>query len=498
MKITLYLKVGRETREVVVHCGNGEKSFKWLGLVATQKYALAAPTGTVRCRESVRGASEHAQHHPVGIRLSNGECPIPSAMLSDFLHDGDVVHVDMESERAVNSVGYARTSGWYDEAFKNSDYDSGSHDVITQEYQDVEAVDLFADSAACKVMRNLIRTQYVDGDKIASRLAAEWPVVREALPRLSAADSTKLSNMCRRYYCFLAELFKNYIPLENTMNGEIFSSVVTDANIFGDASAARAESVFRRVAGSRARAGGAAGLDFPAFLAALVVCSQQLHVNTLDRDARVRDSAESLYSVVHDMLLPLIFRLDLNHVTKDIFCSSPFLGSLRACHDDLVNVFEKTASRGGTEPPILLHIEHMADLLVELGLLKQSADPSHGRVEMVVSFLVKSRTGILQGEAYMRSPSPTTDAVDKQRTQNLRRGEDYDFPENVITYPEFVEVCARAGAHKYAKGLLESDLSISAKLIEYREAMEKSINMVADLNRKRPTTPTKQHSRAGR
>lgn len=497
MKVTLRLQVGRETRDTVVHCGNGEKTFKWLGLVATQKFALAAPSGTVRCRESVRGASEHAQHHPTGIRLNDGSSPMPSDMLSDFVRDGDIVYVDIESTRSVNSVGYAQTSGWYDEAFKNSDYDSGGHDVVAHEHKDVEAVDLFADSAACKVMRNLVRTQCIDTDKVQSMINEEWPVVQGALPRLNNSDSMKLKHMCQRYYCYLLELYKSYIPLEADMSASVFSNFVKDANIFGDANAARADAVYRRVVSSRQH-GSPSGLDFPGFLIALIISSQQLHVNTLDRNARVRDSAESLYAVVNEMLMPLILRLGLNHVTKDIFCSSTFLDKLRGCHDHLVAIFEKTASRSGSEPPILLHIEHMADLLIELGLLKNRAELGAGRVEMVVSFLVNSRSGILIGEPYLRNPSPTTDSVDKQRTQNLRRSEDYDFPENVITYPEFVEVCARAGAFKFAKGLLESDLAVEEKLTEYREAMEKSINLIADLDRKRPATPTKQHSRVVR
>lgn len=473
---------------MTVHCGNGEKSFKWLGLVATQRFALAAPSGISRCRESVRGSSEHAQHHPVVVRLHSGDAPIPSAMLSEFLHDGDTVYVELENGREVSSVGYAKTSPWFDEAFKNSDYDSGSHEVSAPCSNEVREVDPFGDSAACKVMRNLLRTQGVNDDEITARLMAEWPLVTQSVPRVSDSDNIKLRNMCRRFYCFLWELYKHYIPLENTMDMATFVTFVADANIFGDASSTRAVTVFKRVAAPR----GVDDMDFSCFLAALVISSQQLHVNTLDKDAYVRNSAGALYAVISNMLMPLVYRLDLNHVTKDIFCGSDFLGALRGHHDDLVEVFEKTASRSGTEPPVMLHIEHFADLLVELKLLKDG-----GRIEALNSLLVASRAGILNGEPYLHIPSITTDSVDRQRSQNLRRSEDYDFPENIVSYPEFVEVCARVGGKRFAKGLMESDLSVAEKLRDYTDAMLKSINLVADLNRKRPPTPTKQYSRMG-
>lgn len=488
MKINLILEIEGDKRALVIHCGNGEKSFKWLGLVATQRFALAAPVGTSRCRESVRGSSEHAQHHPVRVRLSSGDCPIPSSMLSEFLHDGDTVYVELDNGREVNSVGYAQSSSWFDEAFKNSDYDSGAREASEAASDELQAVDPFGDSAACKVMRNLLRTQVLDEDKIASLLMDEWPLVKHSVPRLTDSDNVMLKNMCRRYYCFLLELFKHYAALTSSMDLENFSTLVVDANIFGVSSLSRSSVVFKRVTSAR----GVASMDFSCFLAALIICSQQLHVNTLDKDGCVRNSSEALYAVVRDMLMPLIYRLQLNHVTKDIFCSTAFFDKLRGFHDDLVLVFEKTAARSGTEPPVVLHIEHMADLLVELKFLKDS--DSH-RIEILNSMLLASRAGILKGEPYLRNPSITTDSVDKQRSQNLRRPEVYDFPENIITYPEFVEVCARAGALKFAKGLLESDLSVPQKLIEYTEAMERSVTMVANLNRKRPPTPTKQHSR---
>lgn len=486
MKVNVILVVGGEQRSVVIPCGNGEKTFKWLSLVATQRFALFAPIGQIRCRESVRGTTESAQHQILSLRLEGGDAPLPSALLTEFLHDGDTVYVDLDTEQKVDSVGNAKTSAWYDEAFKNSEHDEGRPPPLISGEVEFDFVDHFSDSPGSKVMRNLLRTQMLDGNKVSQALNRVWPAVSETFPRLSAADNAKIKSLCQFNYCYLFELFKHYSPLEPEMDEEAFVTFVCEVSIFGPSSSSRAKVIFSRALSTRPDK---STMDFSAFLASLILCAQQLHVNTLDKDARVLTSAGALGAVITDLLMPLIFKLELNYVSKDRFSSAVFLEKLWEHHGHLVLVFEKTASRSGSELPVSLHIEHMADLLVEVGLLK--GGEHNGRIEVLNSYLINSRKGLLQGEPYLRLPSISTDAVDKQRAQNLRRNDDYDLVENIITYPEFVEVVARAGAAKFSKGLMKSDLSVPEKIEGLMVAMIRGVSIVGDVNRKRPPTPTK-------
>lgn len=478
MRLNVVLHIGKESVVTEVSCGSGDKTFKWLALVAAQKYTNSVPNGMLRSRDGFNGVTAHAQHHPISITLASGELPPPTALLSDFLKDGDRVTVDLSSEARVSRIGYAESTSWFDDGFKLSGNDTGSrHNLVPSEEKESDTDIFFVDSPDSRFMRVLLSKQMIDDYKVMAKLDIDWIIVRRSLPQLSETNAQKLKKIYNKFYCYLLELYAHYAGFEDKLDLTLFTNLITDAHIFDSATVNKIPIVFDRVISSRE---GLSKIDFPGLLTALIICAQMQHVNTLDASATVFDPSGALRVVLESRMLPLIVHLGLNHVTKSLFCSPELLEKIKENHPDLVLVFEKTAAKSGVELPVILHIEHMGDLLVDVGLLKGG----EGRIELVVSFLVAARSGLICGPLYTREPSITTESVDKQRAQNLRRGEDFDFVENIITYPEFVEVCARAGCHKFARNILESDNSVTDKLDTYRIAMERGVTESAAFIRK--------------
>ena len=52
---------------IEVPCGQGQQSFKWLGMVASQRFSLASPLGGLRFRDDIRGLSDNDVALPTGI-----------------------------------------------------------------------------------------------------------------------------------------------------------------------------------------------------------------------------------------------------------------------------------------------------------------------------------------------------------------------------------------------------------------------------------------------
>jgi hypothetical protein len=478
MRLIVVLRIGKESVSTEVSCGSGDKTFKWLALVAAQKYTNSVPNGTLRCRDGFNGVTPHAQHHPIALSLDSGESPPPTAFLSEFLKDGDRVTVDLTSEARVSRIGYAESTSWFEDGFKLSGNDTCSrNNQVRLEEKESDTDVFFVDTPDSRFMRVLLSKQMIDDYKVMAKLDSDWTMIRRSLPQLSDINAQKLKKIFFKYYCYLLELYAHYVGFEDKLDLTLFTNMITDAHIFDSTTIGKIPIVFDRVISSRE---GLSKIDFPGLLTALIICAQMQHVNTLDASATVFDPSGALRTVLESRMLPLIVHLGLNHVTKSIFCSPELLEKIKENHPDLVLVFEKTAAKSGVELPVVLHIEHMADLLVDVGLLKVG----EGRIELVVSFLVAARSGLTSGPVYTREPSITTESVDKQRAQNLRRGEDFDFVENIITYPEFVEVCARAGCHKFARNVLESDNSVMDKLSAYRHAMERGVTECAAFIRK--------------
>lgn len=73
MKVVAVIKFNDEEKEIEIPCGFGDKTFKWLSMVACQRFALLSPHGLVRSRDEIRGQTENDQLMPTELYLDSGD-----------------------------------------------------------------------------------------------------------------------------------------------------------------------------------------------------------------------------------------------------------------------------------------------------------------------------------------------------------------------------------------------------------------------------------------
>ena len=66
-----------------ISVGAGDKTFKWLGNTASQRFATQDPNGALRRRDPVRrGMSKFSSYQSIEVTLPTGQTPHPSALLA--------------------------------------------------------------------------------------------------------------------------------------------------------------------------------------------------------------------------------------------------------------------------------------------------------------------------------------------------------------------------------------------------------------------------------
>ncbi|KAH8047827.1 hypothetical protein JL722_12848 [Aureococcus anophagefferens] len=80
-------RTDRESR-FRIPCGNGQKTFKWLGLVSAARYSSESPKGSLRMRESRQAQAAGTALIPSNITTSDTSFFHPEALLGEQLEDG--------------------------------------------------------------------------------------------------------------------------------------------------------------------------------------------------------------------------------------------------------------------------------------------------------------------------------------------------------------------------------------------------------------------------
>ena len=104
MKINVKVILDDQYRNFSISCGVGDKSFKWLALVVSERFANAAPNGTLRWRNDYNGISDRVQYSSDDIVLPSGEAPSASDLINHHLRDGDEVTMNLAYKQRLDKV----------------------------------------------------------------------------------------------------------------------------------------------------------------------------------------------------------------------------------------------------------------------------------------------------------------------------------------------------------------------------------------------------------
>jgi hypothetical protein len=129
--------VYHESEELLeLSVGDGRRTFKWLGLVAAQRFAaLSKPSGRRRQRETTHGTdfSTSARLLPCRVHTSANPFCHPDNLLVNEVRDGEEVVVVLSDKMAVDGVGQPAMDRWQYIAFETSEHRRGHRQQALEE-----------------------------------------------------------------------------------------------------------------------------------------------------------------------------------------------------------------------------------------------------------------------------------------------------------------------------------------------------------------------------
>lgn len=455
MKVTVRIICGKEERTIDIACGDGQKTFKWLGMVASQRFAGDAPHGALRRYDELRGINDRAQQHAFDILLPSGDKAHPSELIIDLLNHEDEVIIDLLSNLNVDNCGLPQPSKWSEIAFTSRDSMNVTDEFASEsKLANDKTFTLSDEDVKSKIdfMRLVLGTQIIDYRKISLLFEVHWPHVKLNLRRLNEDQSNKLKDILQKHYGILMEIFERF-----SMNGKMglpnFQAFMKEAQVHPIAR--EFESLTKQDFLRAAASVDGSSLHFGAFLHSLMLTSQGRLVDTLDSSAQVRSPTDAIVILLNRHILPLADQHRLPYLTKEAFCSESFLLQVRLLHDKLFEVFEKYAFKSNKDNPTSISAEVMGELLYECQLSDLKPEDSvrenmnSKATKEARALLLEVKKGIIVGR-----PKFDVAELEQETSKHVVLP-----PETEYTFPEFVDAISRMGQIKHSdKRLTESML----------------------------------------
>ncbi|CAM9401761.1 unnamed protein product [Discosporangium mesarthrocarpum] len=212
--------------------GDGNKTFKWLGLAAAQRFStMVKPHGSRRHREKKGPKGLHTiSAKLLPSRVSTNEAPFchPEKIISTELDDGHAVCVTLSSKMPVNPIGKPDGDRWMFIAFSISDpMESKREDVLQEEQRCVCSIrKRTEDELAAKMagvaakkggeMRHIISSQLYSSDKVERAFTEDWDKLTgpplHPLNNITqdTEEQAKIKGVIFNHYLTLVEMFATY------------------------------------------------------------------------------------------------------------------------------------------------------------------------------------------------------------------------------------------------------------------------------------------------
>jgi hypothetical protein len=429
MKVNVLIRCGKEERNVLVSCGRGDKTFKWLGMVASQRHAQSIPNGTLRRRDTdmMRSFSSRTQQAPENMILPGGEYAHPSAQIFDYMEDGETVICVLSDKVTVSKLSSPNATTWSTMAFTSSADNEQNFEEKEEDGPPLEALRKLKTNAS--FMKVVMQSQMMDDKQLLASLESHWEKVSQVMPRISQQVSNDLKYICGEYIAMLESLFGHYAST-GEMDLSTFKNIMEESETFFQKDT---EKLSTRVYDTVLRATKQNSLDFGSFLAALVLCAQTRHNDTLDQSTSLKDPKGAFLPLLSQNMFFLTNKLNLPCLVRAELCSEENLSFMRQYHSELFLTFETYANTLLREFPLTITSEQVAEILFDAGLIESASN-----VKIVDSILRATREGMIRGrEVYFDPSDPQADSR---------------FPEDEFTFSEFCEGVQRAGIIYYANG----------------------------------------------
>ncbi|KAK7238917.1 hypothetical protein SO694_00026162 [Aureococcus anophagefferens] len=250
MHLLVTVKCGQRESRFRIPCGNGQKTFKWLGLVSAARYSSESPKGSLRMRESRQAQAAGTALIPSNITTSDTSFFHPEALLGEQLEDGAEVCVALAPRVAVDAAGHPKTSRWSTIAFELSDPRKPFREqAMRDEYSAQEAkrtaleameADKRRGTMARKGsrLREVIKSQLPDRNAVHEAMHEDWFAMGKH--RVLEALVADKQEQQKAHYVQLDELFKTYaasgssIATAQEIEFNEFTEFVHNANLVAE------------------------------------------------------------------------------------------------------------------------------------------------------------------------------------------------------------------------------------------------------------------------
>lgn len=439
MKINVKLVFGNQEKIIAIPCGTGNKTFKWLGIVASERFSKAAPNGYLRRMDEFCAISDQAQYHPSEIMLADGEIPSPEDMIYDLLRDGDEITITLRSKQSVEdgvdcpsptkwgSMAYSLSSPMKDES-KIDDNNSETEVTEDEDPEEIVIEDPITIKAKSDFMRILLNSQIINHRKIEHIVNTEWDQISMNIPRLKPEDNANIKDVFAANWDVIQELFQMFAPSGSMLSTE-FSNFVEESGVFPAISMSyQAKSIYSRVC--KYLSVTEKNFSPACLLVAILLCAQAKYNDTMDSKISSISSYEALEYLFANNFRPLAKRMNAHSLLKDEFCSDLCLSKLQPYYHELHLFFDKYAAKV-RDIPSTVPVENVAVIFDRADLIDDKED-----VDQVATFLKDIRRGTIYGRSL---DDEGGDEEDREKSM-------HEF-----SFAEFMEASCRAGFAKFYK-----------------------------------------------
>jgi hypothetical protein len=508
MKIKVIVRFGEFERIFQIPCGSGDKTFKWLGNIASQRYALAAPNGILRSREDYCGVTEKVQYMATRILLSSGETPKPHELLHDSLRDDDVIVVELSNTVPIKKLsGAPNTSEWSslaysasqtqlqymldvqeeevaDDSDNNGEFESGDDESV------ISTEKLTEKTSRINFIKLMLKSQLLNVKELNRQVESVYSKLEGNLKLLKPLEHEGMKELLQDYWDILKDLFHafqvtsegvNQNNNTNTMDMDHFVAFLDEANIFPAVILIQqAHLIFQHTISYFPKNGQL--LYFDGFLLALILTAQlkfndtvhtrgveakALHtVNLSPNTTRIANQPSILWKshssikdfrrLLRDHCLPLARRFECYSYLRNAFVSDNCLLRIRDHYEILQAEFDKESMKT-KDFPTTITIESMCDLLHHCELESTISTPA--TINKIRLLLAEVRQGSIFGREACIDNGEYDVKMSGSSANNSsnNNSQQFVFPEQEFSFPEFVEAIARAGYYHFSKQRLANN-----------------------------------------
>lgn len=459
MRIKAIVKFGAYEREFYIPCGNGNKSFKWLGSTASSRYAMASPHGALRSRDHYCGVSDRVQYLTLSITVPSGDNPHPAELIQDYLHDNDTVYIEL-----CNSVPIKKVSGGpnvssfttlaYSVSQDHLNADLADQDADNEQPDQLDDLDddgeisvsevLASREAKVNFMKIVLASQLLDQKKLRRQVETIWKNIGPKIKKIHVHDHDEIQVILQEHWDIFLDLFDNYQDIDDATGNTLahtqvgfdhFTCVLEDAGIFpAHINTSQSHLIFTHTCQLFPLSGAALRLD--AFLLALVFTAQLKYNDTLDSKLLAetgKSAAADIRRLIVNYFLPLARRLECHSYLRSAFTSKECLLKVREMYETLQQSFDREALKV-RDFPTTIPVENMVEMLYQAGLTASNSNQAD--IDKVRLLLDDVRHGTICGRDDAEDPSGR-----------------FVFPINEFCFSEFIEAVARTGYYHYSKEL---------------------------------------------